>query len=153
MAANYMQTVAVNLDINQLAMLLRDPGFAAALGLKFQSEEPQHGGALFRYNKGITMLSYGERILITVMPAAVNSVNVTIRSECVMPTQIVDWGANKNNVMAVINYISANAYRYQPVRQPQQPAPQPAAQQGGFCPKCGAPAKGAFCAYCGTRIG
>ena len=46
--------------------------------------------------------SLGERLTVDVDPDG----TVTARSECLLPTQCIDWGRNGRNVDAVLNYLA-----------------------------------------------
>jgi hypothetical protein len=55
------------------------------------------GGAWY-VAPAVSVFSWGEQIVIA--PLAPNVVR--IRSECSLPTQCIDWGKNKKNVMRLI---------------------------------------------------
>ena len=76
----------------------------AGLNVNLKSENPGDNGSMwFRVHHGMTMTSYGEKITITLTPVA-NGTDVHILSECAMPTQLVDYGKNKQNCAAIFGY-------------------------------------------------
>ena len=148
----------------------------AGLNVSLKSENPGDNGSMwFRVHHGMTMTSYGEKITITLTPAA-NGTDVHILSECAMPTQLVDYGKNKQNCAAIFGYFDngiqqiaaapmfndrAMTYAQQPQagmmgQQPQvqQAAPQAAAQSFVFCVECGAKndRSANFCMKCGAKL-
>ncbi len=104
------------------------------LNVNLKSENPGANGSVwFRVLHGMSMASYGEKITITLTPVGAGT-DVHILSECGMPTQIVDYGKNRQNCAAIFAYFdrgieAANQYAgAQPQPQPQpmpQPQPQP----------------------------
>lgn len=152
------------------------------LNVNLKSENPGANGSVwFRVLHGMSMASYGEKITITLTPVGAGT-DVHILSECGMPTQIVDYGKNRQNCAAIFAYFdrgieAANQYagaqpQPQPMPQPQPqpmpvPTPQPvqtnaqaamaaqyAAQDFVFCMECGTKnSKGSnFCMKCGARL-
>ena len=99
----------------------------AGLNVTIKSENPESDGSVwFRLHHGMTMQSYGEKITITLRPRT-DGTDVHILSECAMPTQIVDYGKNKQNCAAIFRYIDAGII---PADAPKKAAPQsPAMQQ------------------------
>ncbi len=133
----------------QLRSLLMDPMFASALKLTadFNRQTPQ--GGMYHFKRGITLTTWGEEITVTLMPIDTFNCNVEVKSECRMPTQVVDWGKNRSNVEAVFVYIFKNIARYAPVS---APPPQPVAAQ--FCSRCGTKLMpdSNFCTKCGAKV-
>jgi hypothetical protein len=163
MAANARDFIDVTMSINQMAALLKDYSFSSTLNLELKSENLTATGVWYRFHHGVTFTSWGEKITVTLTPIAPNAVRVDVHSECGMPTQVIDWGKNKQNISAIFNYIRSNSARYAQINAPsqtpapvQQPAPvQPAVQndERKFCFNCGARLNpGAkFCSSCGTK--
>ena len=94
-----------------------------------------------------------EKITITLIPTAEMTTSVTILSECGMPTQVIDWGKNRQNVCNIYEHIvrmlsAANV----PTTPTQSPAPAPAQnpipEQNTEAPKPSV----SFCNSCGTRV-
>ncbi len=140
----------------------------AGLNLIFRSENPTDTGVWYRIHHGMSALSYGERITITLTYTATGT-DVKIHSECAMPTQLVDGGKNKNNIRLIYEYLE-KGLAAQPAPQPvQQPTPQPEPQpyrapqpvqqpqqapRRIFCAQCGKENlyTSNFCAACGNRL-
>ncbi|GEM_PF-1985570 len=142
------------------------------LNVSLKSENPEADGRVwFRVLHGMTMTSYGEKITITLRPMGAGT-DVHILSECGMPTQLVDYGKNRQNCEAVFAYLERGIEVYtqprQAVQAPQQAAPFTqgapaapaaapvsfAAQDFVFCTECGTKnSKGSrFCMNCGTKL-
>ncbi len=75
----------------------------AGLKLRYALETPIQNGLFIRMSKGTTLASWGENVQITLI-CAPNGTQVNIYSECAMPTQIIDMGANKKNVEGLFKY-------------------------------------------------
>src|SRR3954466_15485986 len=56
----------------------------------------------FSARKRVNLLSWGEKIAVEVS----HDGTVMIRSECLLPTQCIDWGKNKRNVDAFFDEVS-----------------------------------------------
>lgn len=150
----------------------------AGLNVNLKSENPGDNGSIwFRVHHGMTMTSYGEKITITLKPQG-NGTDVHILSECAMPTQLVDYGKNKQNCAAIFGYFDRSIQQaaagpmfidrsaaYQSAPQPAamgvpqpQPAPavqpQAAAQPFVFCVECGTKndRSANFCMKCGAKL-
>ena len=161
MAAQHENTYTANVNIQQLMAAIRDPMFASSLDLILRSENPTPPGVWYRFHHGTSFASWGEKITITLTPIGPTATQLHIHSECGMPTQVVDWGKNKQLVNKIYTYLSSNVMRYAaPAAQPAAArplTPPPAAPQPGtpaFCSACGTPlVPGArFCSRCGTKI-
>lgn len=162
MAANKREERVIQVSMHQMVALLRDPSFQSELNLKYDAETPLGFGLQIKFYHGVTFTSWGERITIELRPINEGAVSVTITSECVVPTQIVDWGKNKQNLDAIFNYIFNNLGRFanmQPMAatfQHSAPAPAPVPAPGmKFCHKCGnrLDAAAMFCSACGAKQG
>ncbi len=166
MAANHEATYTINATIHQLLAAIRDPAFCSRLNVSIQSESPTYNGVMFQFRHGVTFTSWGENVHITLTPVGPAVTNLQIRSECCMPTQIVDWGKNKQVVCNIYEYLVENVTRYpadapqnmppqyQPPAPQYQPAPQQPTSAPAFCCRCGNPLipGGAFCSNCGTKV-
>ncbi len=142
----------------------------AGLNVNLKSENPGDNGAVwFRIHHGMTMTSYGEKITVTLAPLGTGT-DVHILSECAMPTQIVDYGKNKQNCAAVFRYLESGiqqftaprqAYRNPPAGYPYPPQPgmqAPYGQQQDLYARPpqstpNAPKPFVFCTECGTKNG
>lgn len=164
MAANYSNNYIFNATIAQLVPLLRDPAFAGELNIEMKSENPMPNGVWYRFHHGVSFTSWGEKITITLTPASPTATNVHIKSECGMPTQVIDWGKNKQVVCNVYECMERNLHKFlnfTPPTQPEQtpsPAPMPVSSAPApsvktFCTSCGAklPPEANFCGSCGSK--
>ena len=152
MAANHQENYTMNVNIQTLCNIIRSQGFAEQLRTELKSENPTPTGVWFRLHHGATFTSWGEKITITLTPCGANATQVTIHSECGMPTQVIDWGKNKQIVCNVYEYLAANVEN-QPLAQPRETAFVPPA--ANFCSRCGTPVAGAnanFCRNCGAKL-
>ena len=169
MAANFSNTYIFNTHIENICGVLSDPGFSGALKLTFVSRCPIQNGMKFCFRNDVNFSSWGENIDVDVFYLSETSSQVIIKSECAMPTQIVDWGKNKQNVNKLYNQLASvfaanpNGAAMPTVQAAPPVAPQPAMQQPPmqqpamqprFCQNCGAPltAGAKFCQKCGNPI-
>lgn len=148
MAARASFARVFQVNIQQLMALLRDPAFQINSHMEFVSEMPFGYEIHYRFRHGVTFTSWGENILIKLIPSGPDLVNVEVFSECVMPTQFIDWGVNNQNVNNILAYISYNLPRY-------VFAAASAAPGAKFCSACGTrlDASAAFCSACGAKQG
>ena len=134
---------------------------SAGYNFKVTSENPCDGGVWFRIIHGMSAMSYGEKITVTIT-ANGSQTNVDVFSECGMPTQLVDGGKNASNVNLIFRYFestmpaaqnaAAQPASAQPVT-PQPVAPQPVAPQPVRNTAPAVSARPKFCTRCGNRIG
>ena len=105
MAAKHEKSILVNAPLMLVVERLR---YLPASGMKMtlQGECPYQNGAMFQIKHGVGMTSWGENITMVLLPVGADQTSVSIRSECVLPTQIIDWGQNKKNVENLIRYLS-----------------------------------------------
>ena len=158
MAAKNREVRQYQANINFLVGALRNIPYSG-LGYTFVGETPYGNGVMIKLSHSVSFSSWGENITILLTPVG-EQTSVDITSECAMPTQIVDWGKNKENVFKVFGYLQnqlaapQQQYAQQPVQQPvQQYAPAPAANEV-VCPKCGnrLDTSFKFCNVCGTQL-
>lgn len=174
MAASFEQDYIFSVNINVLCAMMRDKRFSSELRIDLKSENPELGFVWFRFHHGTSFTSWGEKITITLTPIHELATGVRIHSECGMPTQIIDWGKNRQNVTAIYNcmekrvpyylgFTPADVATSAQCSQGQGPsgavhnrqsAQIHAENRANFCPYCG---KGAawdavFCGYCGKKI-
>ena len=114
----------------------------SGLSYSFKSENPTPNGVSFHLSNGFSMRSYYEKIVITMIPTP-NGTNIDIISQCGLPTQIVDWGKNADNIRELFSYLEKGM----PVYNMNPPAQ-------NCCRFCGAPImQGAvFCVNCGHEL-
>ncbi len=143
MAANYRDARVFNENINAIAQMLRVIE-ANVKGMKYVVEYAQPYGAVVQISHRLSFTSWGEDIKVMLTIQGDNTL-VDVNSECVLPTQIIDLGKNKENVNKIINYITS-CCAYHQTGQP--------VQTGVFCPYCGNPVDAAevFCKYCGNGL-
>jgi len=162
MAAKFRDTRVLPMEINAIAEKLRTIQFSG-LHYNFLNETAFYNGCQMRMSHGVSFSSWGEDITITLTPRG-NQTVVDILSECSMPTQIIDWGKNRENTSALFAYLMRQtgyqqpySQSAQPYAQPQQPYSQPqqpvnAGQR--FCPVCGNASsdQAVFCINCGAKL-
>ena len=173
MAANFSNTYMFNAHIETVCAVLNDAGFHNALKFRFISRAPMQNGMKFCFASDVNFSSWGENIDIDVFYVNDNASQVVIKSECSLPTQIIDWGKNKSNVNKIYNQLIsvlasapvAPQMPMQPVapevpvapvepQAPAQPVAPPAPTSPKFCSKCGASltAGSNFCQVCGNKV-
>lgn len=155
MAANFSNTYVFNESMELVCTVIRSPQFWAPLNLNLKSETPIQNGVMFRMSASINFSSWGEQIDIIVVYVNESSVHVTIRSECVMPTQIVDWGKNKQNVEKICSSLAATLTATRAYNQNVAASAPKQASQTCFCTYCGAKNETTYkyCGNCGAPIG
>ena len=62
----------------------------SGLGMEMRGEAPVMGGLQFFLKHGVSLTSWGENVTVFLTDQG-GATNVTIRSECALATQIVDW--------------------------------------------------------------
>lgn len=105
MAAKAQKQMMISAPLMTIVEKLRNMG--PALKYSFQSETPTpNGGAMFRFAHKVSLTSWGENLTVTAAPNG-NETVVMIRSECALPTQLVDWGKNSHNCGEIAQYLAA----------------------------------------------
>ena len=106
MAAKSQKQVLVDAQLMPMVERLRTMG--PVLKYQFLSEQAApNGGALFRFAHKVSLTSWGENVTITVTPYGAAQCVMHVRSECALPTQIVDWGKNGKNVNEILGYLTS----------------------------------------------
>ena len=148
MAASYAGSIDFNISAEQIVNVLRERAFCSVLNLELKSENPTPTGVWFRFHHGTTFLSWGEKITITVTPLPGGITRVDASSECGLPTQVIDWGKNKQNVCNILEYVEKRLNSAAPT---QAQAPTTCATK--YCFNCGKQigADANFCCFCGTK--
>ena len=161
MAANANESRTYNVAAATLYATLNSVQFSSELRIELKSENFMTGGRWYRFHHGTTFSSWGEKITITVNEISPVCTRVDIRSECGMPTQIVDWGKNRQNIAAIFAYFdryllasqfSVTDFSYtQPQIQEEQSFAQPQMQpQTQYFANTDTGVR--FCTGCGTKI-
>ncbi|GEM_PF-1658739 len=93
MAANSTRMLYINLPFETVYPVI---GMALTnIGAKLKNVDPNTG--LFFATCGFTLTSYGENI--TIQPYRTpTGCSLNVKSECSIPTQIIDWGKNTENI-------------------------------------------------------
>lgn len=152
MAANYQQTYVINANLRALCDVIRSQGFADQLKIVIVSEVPWQTGTWYELSHGLSWSSWGETINIGLTPMGANATQVRIHSKCDMPTQIIDWGKNRQIVESIYQHLETYVNR-NPVM-PNNVQDPPRQTTTAFCPWCGTPvATGSrFCGVCGSKL-
>ena len=147
MAAKYQESKNYPLAIQCFIIEFRSQPIRDFMNIKWVGEEALPDGTLhYQYQHGMGMASWGETIDIYIAALGERATRVEIRSECYLPTQVIDWGKNRENVVNIFMYLDncVNTFlanngsnapmpqvefptppaQAQPVPQPQQPMPQ-----------------------------
>lgn len=158
MAANFSDFRVYPFSVQRICSELRSSRLCTMLKLINKGEIP--GAYQFNFKHDVSLTSWGEDITVTLHPIEEGKTSVVIRSECALPTQVIDWGKNKENVNAMLrhldtflpmNFEDANANG----QIPQNTAPNGVVTASApFCPKCGVAvsADAKFCSKCGTKV-
>lgn len=157
MAASHQETYVINASMQALCDVIRSQGFANQLKVGISAERPWQSGVCFQLYHGVSFTSWGETIMIALTPMGQNVTQVNIRSECDMPTQIIDWGKNKQVVRSIHQHLETYVNRGPAMQNNMQTPPpqaQPVQTAAAFCSRCGTRvAAGAnFCMVCGTKL-
>lgn len=163
MAANHQNTYVINASFETICEIIKSGKFTSQLNLELKSTNPTPDGVWYRFHHGTSFTSWGEKITVTLIRMSSDRTTVTIHSECGMPTQIIDWGKNAQNVCNIYEYIEREARSAGAVNPAPAPAPAPAPKAPPkpkadqpilFCTNCGAGVvKGAlFCVKCGKKL-
>lgn len=147
MAAKHQQTYTIRANIHQLSNVIRSSIFSTQLQLSWVSENPTPGGVWFWFHHGMSFASYGEKVIITLTPINSASTQVDIYSECSVPTQVIDWGKNKQVVNSIYEFLLSASEHFTP--------PQPGQAAAAYCTRCGKAINqnAKFCTGCGTKLG
>ena len=160
MAAKHQKLFVMNARIELISIIIRDSRFSQALRLELKSENPMADGVWYRFHHGTTFTSWGEKITITLKRINEVSTSLDIHSECGMPTQIIDWGKNRQNVCNIYEYIERELKRGANYAQAASALPNASATYVSseatvsFCSQCGSRVtpNDNFCTKCGNKI-
>lgn len=166
MAANAQGAKVYNQSLDYFVQMFRviETG---GISMSLRSETPMPYGVQFVLHHGVSFTSWGETITVSLSDQG-GATNVSIYSECSLPTQIIDMGKNRQNVDTIFSYLergmgvipTPGAYNNQftPPQTAYGAAPQSfqAGPQSGvkYCKYCGAQASSdaRFCTSCGKQF-
>jgi hypothetical protein len=80
---------------------------AQAAGLVFQGRRQEPAGWYWSVTANMDLMSWGSNVKIWALGAQ----QIRIRSECVLPTQCIDWGKNQEVVQRLANIITSEMQR------------------------------------------
>ena len=149
MAASYNQTKAYPFPYTYFIDLFRTLHLVPGMELGFVSELFNQSGVVYNFSHGMSFTSWGEDITVTVTSLPNNQTMITVFSECSMPTQIVDWGKNREVVDDIFRYLDSAI-----MQRTANGAPQYTTNSSDVCSHCGAglAANAAFCTTCGHKV-
>lgn len=93
MAANKIKTFYINLPFEQVYPFIGQG--LNNIGAKIEFVDTKTG--VFTSTKEITLTSWGEKITITPFRTQTGC-SLQVKSECILPTQVFDWGKNEDNI-------------------------------------------------------
>ena len=99
MAAKHQETRHFTADKEKLMYNAKLAMYANGFAIHY--EDAKTGFMMGK--SGMSLFSWGENMSITIE----DNGNVTIKSECVLPTQIIDWGRNKKVVRKIFSVLEA----------------------------------------------
>ncbi len=105
MAANYVETRVYPAECQFLINQLGSPQFYTTQKLTYVGAVPIQSGCTLSFRHGFNLASYGETVRVTLLATGPATTQITIHSECDMPTQIIDWGQNKKNVHMIFQHL------------------------------------------------
>lgn len=151
MAAKDTQSRTYNVPAHILMNLIKSPNLTAAASLTVSVCDDYR--MIYTFKHGVSFTSWGETVTIQLVPVAENVTNLYITSECSLPTQIVDWGKNAENITKIMCYLDSSV-NYAMMNYAQPPVVNQAPVQS-VCRNCGAKLLdgAAFCTSCGTKTG
>ncbi len=91
MTVSYETTIAKNIEIDKWAETIDTIAQRLEQTMGWRLANRGHG--ILEYKVPLTMRSWGERVRITIEEGSIR-----IESWCSFPTQVIDWGKNRQNV-------------------------------------------------------
>lgn len=105
MAAKFQSQILINAQLMQVVERIRGIHMLGK-GFQLTGEIPINGGGVVMQLKHrVSLSSWGEKIEIALMPYGNMQTTAHIKSECSLPTQVIDWGKNKGNVNEIVKYL------------------------------------------------
>ncbi len=102
MAAKYIGEFVYTMELMYFVRKMRRIG-QCEFGMHYKGEKPIQGGVEVKLTKDTNVASWGEEITVTLTEVP-NGTKVQIKSECTVPTQLIDWGENEKNVEKLFKY-------------------------------------------------
>lgn len=159
MGASFQKDMTMHNTVERLTTVLKDPGFAAQLNIKFKEMFTDEEGLVFHFYHGATLTSWGEQIYVRLTQIDAVSTAVTVFSQCDIAEQEIDCGKNKKNVAVILAQLAEAVSKLgvPVIPAPVIPAPaeNPAPVYGrNFCTNCGSAVKpeNKFCTNCGMQL-
>lgn len=149
MATSAQSEKIYNMPIKYFVGLFRDIN-PYAMEMTLQSEHQAGNSFYYTFFKGVSLVTCGETINITLTPEG-NSTKIHVMSDYAEPPVIEDFSTNIKNVKTVFNYIdyslNKDSIKAQPVNA--------SVKRANFCMHCGTrlPLNAQFCPTCGKRVG
>ena len=91
MTVSYETTIVKNIEIDKWAETIDTIAQRLEQTMGWRLANRGHG--ILEYKVPLTMRSWGERVRITIEEGSIR-----IESWCSFPTQVIDWGKNRQNV-------------------------------------------------------
>jgi len=91
MTVSYETTIVKNIDVETWAETIDTIAQRLEQTMGWRLANRGHG--ILEYKVPLTMRSWGERVRITIEEGSIR-----IESWCSFPTQVIDWGKNRQNV-------------------------------------------------------
>jgi hypothetical protein len=94
MTVSYETTIVKNIEIDKWAETIDTIAQRLEQTMGWRLANRGHG--MLEYKVPLTMRSWGERVRVTIEEGSIR-----IESWCSFPTQVIDWGKNRQNVHLV----------------------------------------------------
>ena len=91
MTVSYETTIVKNIEIDKWAETIDTIAQRLEQTMGWRLANRGHG--MLEYKVPLTMRSWGERVRVTIEEGSIR-----IESWCSFPTQVIDWGKNRQNV-------------------------------------------------------
>ena len=105
MAAKHEERLILPANIAQISALLSHSDFTTSLHLQPCMQAPFPNGITYQFSHSVSFTSWGEDIVVRLTAIHDAATEVILHSECSLPTQIIDWGKNKENVALIKLYL------------------------------------------------
>ncbi|MBN1922797.1 MAG: hypothetical protein JW892_16225 [Anaerolineae bacterium] len=102
MAANSRKVLVINLPFEQVVPVVEQA--LLKIGAKISDSDPSSGS--IKAKRGVSLKSWGDNITISIARSQ-SGCHVDVLSECALPTQVIDWGSNENNIQKLAQELSS----------------------------------------------